>query len=470
MQRRRFLKGSVLLGAGAAIGSTAGCGPHGEEPQSPVNYEPGKPLPWINWAGNQHCYPESRKAPQNTDQLVDIMKSAKGVIRAVGSGHSFSGLVPTDDTLISTDLMSGLVSHDPKSLQATLLGGTTLRDCGPILDAIGQAMPNMPDMDYPTLAGAIASSVHATGAAFGSMSSYVVALKLVTPQGELIECSADKNPEIFQAARTSLGALGVISEITIQNQTPFNLTEVNGVTTANEIWATLDQRVANNRHFELFTIPYSDLILTVTTNLAKPEDNNSGEDDPQAVNALREAFNATHWIPAIGSRLYSKLLDLSMSGSANVIRTGKSYEVFPHVRIVRFREMEYTVPAEVGPACMQEIMQTIRTKKLPISFPFEYRYVKGDDVWLSMFEGRDGCSISIHQYGDLDYKRVFAEIEPIFWKYEGRPHWGKIHTLDAQRLASLYPRHWQDFQEIRTALDPEGKMMNKHLKQIFGDR
>jgi FAD/FMN-containing dehydrogenase len=208
----------------------------------------------------------------------------------------------------------------------------------------------------------------------------------------------------------------------------------------------------------------------VTTNLAKPEDNNSGEDDPQAVNALREAFNATHWIPAIGSRLYSKLLDLSMSGSANVIRTGKSYEVFPHVRIVRFREMEYTVPAEVGPACMQEIMQTIRTKKLPISFPFEYRYVKGDDVWLSMFEGRDGCSISIHQYGDLDYKRVFAEIEPIFWKYEGRPHWGKIHTLDAQRLASLYPRHWQDFQEIRTALDPEGKMMNKHLKQIFGDR
>jgi len=469
MERRRFIRNSAILGAGTILGSTAGCDSRPEQAQSPVSYAPGKPLPWINWAGNEHCYPEWRNAPVNTEQLVDVMQSAKGVIRAVGSGHSFSALVPTDDTLVSTDLMSGLVSHDAEKMQATLLGGTTIHDSGPLLDAIGQAIPNLPDMDYPTIAGAIATSVHATGAAFGSMSSQVVGMKLVTPRGEVIECSAEQNPDIFQAARTSVGALGIVSEVTLQNQAPFELTEVNGVAPAEQVWSTLEDRVRDNRHFELFTLPYSDLILTVTTNVAKPGDVNVGEDDPQAVNALREAFDATAWIPVVGSRLYERLLRTAVGDAGETIRSGKSFQVFPHVRVVRFREMEYTVPADAGPACMQEILKKIHDNRLPLSFPFEYRYVKADDIWLSMFEGRDGCSISIHQYGDLDYKEAFAEIEPIFWKYEGRPHWGKIHTLDAGRLAQLYPRHWQDFQEVRKALDPEGRMMNAHLRQLFGE-
>ena len=469
MQRRQFLRQSALLGAGAVVGTTTGCDQVDTEPQSPISFTPGEPVPWINWAGNEHCYPQWREAPATTEQLVDVMKSARGVIRAVGSGHSFSAVVPTDDTLVSTDLLSGLVAHDPATMQATLLGGTTLHDSGPLLDAVGQAMPNLPDMDYPTIAGSIASSVHATGAEFGSTSSFVVAMKLVTPGGDVIECSADKNPEIFQAARTSLGALGIVSEVTLQNQAPFNLTEVNGVAPAQEVWSTLEDRVKDNRHFALFTIPYSDLILTVTTNEAKPGDKNVGEEDPQAVNSLRAAFDATAWVPLVGSALYDKLLQIAMGEAGETVRTGKSFQVFSHVRIVRFREMEYTVPAEAGPACMQEIMAKIRKERIPLSFPFEYRYVKGDDIWLSMFEGRDGCSISIHQYGDLDYKKAFAEIEPIFWKYDGRPHWGKIHTLDAERLSQLYPRHWQDFQEVRKSLDPEGRMMNAHLKHVFGE-
>jgi len=138
------------------------------------------------------------------------------------------------------------------------------------------------------------------------------------------------------------------------------------------------------------------------------------------------------------------------------------------VRTVRFREMEYTVPAELGPACLREILQTIKSKNIPVCFPLEYRYVKADDIWLSMFEGRDGIAISVHQYGDLDYKAYFAQIEPIFWKYQGRPHWGKIHTLSARQLAGLYPRHWQDFKEVRQTLDPTGRMLNAHLISLFG--
>jgi FAD/FMN-containing dehydrogenase len=142
--------------------------------------------------------------------------------------------------------------------------------------------------------------------------------------------------------------------------------------------------------------------------------------------------------------------------------------VFPHLRGVRFREMEYAVPADAGPACVREILQTIRAQNIPVCFPLEYRRVDADDTWLSMFSGRAAATISVHQYGDIDYKPYFAAIEPIFWKYQGRPHWGKLHTLDATRLATLYPQNWQSFQEVRHQLDPQGKMLNPYLKKILG--
>lgn len=468
MKRREFVRNSLAIGVGTAAGTLVGCSPESTEPQSPVNFVPGQALPWINWAGNQACTPQWRHSPATEDELVSILKSARGVVRAVGAGHSFSAVVPTDDTLVSTDLLSGLVRHDPGKMQATLMAGTRLHDMGPLLQSVGQAVPNMPDMDYPALGGAVANSVHATGNSFGSMSAYVTAMKLATVTGELLECSADKNPEIFQAARTSIGALGIVSEITLQNQASYNLTEVNRIENTEEVFAEMDARCKAHRHFEALPIPHSSLSITVATDLAAPGDKTLGEDDPQAVNTLRRVFDTVSWVPLVGERLYEKALTVALGDTADIVRTGPSYQVFPHVRMVRFREMEYTVPAETGPACMLEILDTISNKKLPLSFPLEFRYVKADDIWLSMFEGQDGCSISIHQYGDLDYKAVFAVIEPIFWKYGGRPHWGKIHTLDAKRLAMLYPRHWRDFQEVRRELDPQEKLMNPHLRNLFG--
>ena len=378
-------------------------------------------------------------------------------------------MVTSVSSVGTTDLLSGIVDYDAEMNQAEIWAGTRLHDLGLLLGGIGQALPNQPDMDYPSIGGSIANSVHATGTSFGSMSTYMLGMTLATPSGDIIECSAEKNPEIFKACQTSVGSLGIASRIKLQNQAAFNLTEVNGVEKYEEVLEDLDNRFKNNRHFEMFFLPYSDYSLTVTTNIAKPGDKNVGEDDPHAVNILRKVFDAVSWIPGMGEGIYQRLVEMELGKNAttSTVRTGPSFQVFPHDRIVRFREMEYTVPAEMGPTCMREIMHTIKSKNLPLCFPIEYRHVKGDDIWLSMFEGRDGASISIHQYGDVDYKAVFAEIEPIFWKYEGRPHWGKIHTLDAKRLSTLYSRHWQDFHEVRRSLDPTGKMLNKHLKDIF---
>jgi FAD-linked oxidoreductase len=451
--RRRFL-GTAVAGAAASV--LPGCGPATTDSQSLGRFKPGEPLPWINWAANQTCHPAVRAAPASEAELIDVLRQARGVVRAVGAGHSFSAVVPTDDTLISTDLLAGLVAHSAEKHQATVLAGTRLHDLGPLLASVGQALPNMPDMDYPALGGAIANSVHATGAGFGSMSSYVVGLTLVTPAGDVIECSTDQNREVFQAARTSIGALGIVARVTLQNQPAFDLTEVSTIGRTEEVLDAIEDLRAGNRHFEFFPLLHSRLCIAVATNPARPGDTKAGTDDPQAVK----------WLPGAGG-VYDKVVELAMAGEAATTRTGPSYQVLAHVRVVRFREMEYTVPAEAGPACVREILRTVRERNIPVCFPLEYRYVKSDDIWLSMFEGRDGCSISVHQYGDVDYRPYFAEIEPIFWKYEGRPHWGKVHTLDARRLAALYPRHWQDFHEVRKSLDPQGRLLNAHLKHIF---
>ena len=467
--RREFLRNSIGLTAAATISTTAisGCSNIKKDTKF-ANFLPDKPKPWVNWAGNEFCYPKSIKSPSTEDEISEVLKQAKGQVRAVGSGHSFSPVVPTNDTLLSTDLLTGLISHNDESKQATLWAGTRIHDAGPMLDEVGQAFINLPDMDYPSLAGAVVNSVHGTGTSFGSMSSYVTGLNLITPQGDILECHRNKNSDIFQAAKTSIGSLGVISQLTFSNVESFNLTEVTEMADVYHVLDDIDQHFENNRNFELFAIPLTSRCAIVKTNIAKPEDKNYGEDDAGLLDDLKLLYKTVGNLPLIGQSMYQGIVSgLEPSNGKVTCRTGSSYKILAHQRLTRFREMEYTVPVEAGPACLKEILSTIKNKKLPMNFPIEYRHVKQDDIWLSMFEGQTGASISVHQFADWDYKSVFSHIEPIFWKYSGRPHWGKIHTLSYKQLASLYPRHWQDFSEIRQQLDPQGKMLNSHLKKVF---
>ncbi|WP_172449336.1 D-arabinono-1,4-lactone oxidase [Bowmanella denitrificans] len=464
ISRRTMLKG---LAAGAALPLT-GCSRNPAAPQLQAPFVPGKPLPWINWGKNHSCYPAQRLAPRNEAQLLEGLVNAKGTVRAVGSSHAFSALVPTDDTLLTTDYLSGLISHDAEKQQAQVWGGTRLHNLGPLLESVGLATVNLPDMDYPSLAGAIATSTHGTGKNFGSLSTQVAGLTLATLDGRLLDVSADRHADIFKAACTHLGALGIVTRVNLQCQPAYQLTEVSQVEPLEQMLAELDQRMAQNRNFELFALPYSPLGISVTTNEASAGDVNQGEDDPGALNQLRQVFESVSWLPGVGESIYAWLLEKAFGGNPPVIRSGASYRVLAHARTTRFCEMEYSIPVEAGPACLREVLATIQKRRLPACFPIEYRHVKGDDIMLSMYQGRDSAVLSIHQFGDLDYRPFFAEIEPIFHRYDGRPHWGKIHTLQAPQLAALYPKHWQDFLAIRESLDPSGKLLNTHLQQVLG--
>jgi len=422
------------------------------------------PIGWRNWSGGQSCTPVNRFAPGSENELAKIIADTSGTIRLVGAGHSFSPLVPTDDTIVSLARMAGLIGSDAATHQATFWAGTRMADLGkPLLD-IGQGLTNMADIDRQILAGAVSTSTHGTGATLGSVSSYVTGLSLMTASGEIIECSSELNPDIFQAARVALGSLGVMTRIEIQNRERYRLKERIWTEEIESVLARDTELRNGNRHFEMFPMVHSDMAIVQTINFTDEETTESvvADDDggDELMRFLQNYGGVFPW-------LRRWMINWFVGQMEEISMVGESYDILSNIRNTRFNEMEYEIPLEAGPECLREILRTIEKHNIDIAFPLEYRYVKADDIWLSMFHGRDTCAISVHQFADIDYRPYFDLIEPIFWKYEGRPHWGKLHSLKADRLQGLYPK-WQDFMEVRNSLDPDNRFLNDHLHEIFG--
>ena len=420
-------------------------------------------IPWRNWSGGLVANPIARFSPKNDAELAEFFATSKGSIRPVGSGHSFTPLVPTDGHLVVLDQMTGLIEHDATELTATFAAGTRLGDMGEPLSNLGQAMDNLPDIDRQTLAGATATGTHGTGINFKSLSGYVKELRLITPLGEQLDVTQD-DKDLLNAARVSLGALGVITQMTLQNRTPYQLKQTSWIMKTDEVLSQFDEQAANHRHFEIFPLTHSDYSIALATDETEEPINNppaSPEDEAAFDDAMRG------WMlvrPEQRKPLINGLAEMIEPSS----RVDASYRILTNIRNNRFNEMEYSVPLDAGAECLQEVLRTIEQKRIDVVFPLEYRYVAPDDTWLSMSAGHKGhAAISIHRIATEDYRPYFDVIEPIFWKYHGRPHWGKVHSLGASELTELYPNFGR-FQALREKLDPEGRMLNDHLRTLFG--
>jgi FAD-linked oxidoreductase len=453
INRRKFVQGSVLAPLLPASSMHVKAATHENKSDS---------IGWKNWSGGQTSQPDARLAPANEQAVIDLLSSSNKKVKTVGSGHSFSPLAATDDVLVSLSRLAGLIDSHAESQQSTFFAGTRIADMTAPLDNINQGLINIADIDKQTLAGAIATSTHGTGQTLGSYSSYVRGLRLITAKGEVIDCDEQNSPEIFRAACVSLGGLGIITRVNIQNREQYRLKKSVWGAPTEEILEQVDDLKANYRHFEMFPMVNADVCLAQTIEeTSEPVSAQSLTEEEDDTLQLLQKYG--RYAPSIRSWLINSIV----GGMDRVEATGNSYNMLTNARNMRFNEMEYQVPADAGPACLREILATIKKKKLDIVFPLEYRYVAADNRWLSMFSGRDSCSISVHHFADYDYKAYFAEIEPIFWKYAGRPHWGKLHTLTAVQLKQLYP-NWEDFLAVREALDPNKRFLNSHLASVFG--
>lgn len=415
---------------------------------------------WTNWSGSQHSNP-SIFHPYSIEMLQGLVH-VYPKLRVVGAGHSFSPLVKTSDVLVCLDQLKGMCDFDQKECRSSFWAGTRLYAVGEKLATIDQALVNQGDIDKQSLAGAIATGTHGTGLALPCLSALVSEFELLTADGNLLRCTPEQNPEVFAAGRVALGSLGIMTRIQLQNRSMYRLREQIQLCALEDIYAHMDQWKYQHRHIEFWAFTHANTVIlksldeTQEAAQARPD----GWMDEDFL--LKICCELTRLCPGLNPWL-QRLLNVAIRPSTTV---DWSSRIFPSIRNTRFNEMEYQLPLKQGLACFEEIMYVLRRQKAPVFFPIEFRYVGEDDIWLSPFYQQDSVSISVHQFYKQDYQAIFDLVEPIFQKYGGRPHWGKLHSLEARQLCELYPK-WHDFLQLRKTLDPEGKWLNPYLERLF---
>ncbi len=411
-------------------------------------------------------------APASVDELAAVVRAAArdGLrVKAVGSGHSFTAAAATDGVLVRPEGLSAIRSVDRAAGTVTVEAGVPLRQLNAVLAGEGLSLTNMGDIMEQTVAGATSTGTHGTGRDSASIAAQIRALELVTADGSVLTCSAGENPDVFAAARIGLGALGVVSAITFAVEPVFLLTAREEPMRFDRVMAEFDRFAAENEHFEFYWFPHTEGCVT------KRNNRSAGPADPlpavrgwvddellsngvfRAACALGRAAPAA--IPGI-ARLSSRAL------SARTY-TDIPYKVFTSPRRVRFVEMEYAVPREAAVPVVRELKAMVERSGLRISFPVEVRVAPADDIALSTASGRDTAYVAVHMYRGRRYQEYFTAVERIATAAGGRPHWGKIHTRDAEYLAEAYPR-FAEFTRLRERLDPERLFGNDYLRRVLG--
>ena len=416
---------------------------------------------WSNWSGFQQAHPQHILHPENVLELQHIVQSHPK-IRVVGAGHSFTPLVCTDATLVSLNQISGVSSSDTAHSRCSLYAGTRLYNLDQYLEPINQALMNQGDIDQQSLAGAVSTGTHGTGADLHCISAYVEDFELLTASGEILNCSRTENPEIFAAGRVSLGSLGILTKITMQNRPRFKLKEHIQLCTVADMMQFIQQWKHQHRHIECFVFSHAEKLMLKTLDETDEKLQPRKESYPSEDTLLTVCSELIKNVPSLNPYV-QKLLGTFVKPTTAVDWSSK---IFPTVRHTKFNEMEYQIPVDDGLDCLEEVLAALRQHKVATFFPLEFRFVKGDDIWISPFYQQDSISISVHQYHKQDPRLIFDIVEPIFQKYKGRPHWGKMHSMTAMQLRSLYPK-WDDFLRLRQKLDPERKFLNPYLEQLF---
>src|SRR4051812_13933450 len=411
------------------------------------------PGEWRNWTGDQRCSPAAVERPRTLDGLIRAVGRAGDrdlTVHAAASGHSFSEAALTHGAMIRIEALNRVLDADPDSGLVKVQAGISLRDLSTALWEQGLAMENLGDIDRQTLAGAISTATHGTGANFRNLSAQVEALELVLADGSVLEVSERTDPEAYRAARVGLGALGVIYSVTLRAVPAFALHRVDAPHPIDQILASLDELAARNDHFEFFVFPYTDTALTIERNRTdappRPRDRVSAY-----VNEIVLENYAMDVLSRVGRLLPStipRLVGFAARQFSRTEKTDRSYRVFASERRVRFTEMEYAIPRQHGPEAVRRVLSLVRERELPVGFPIEFRLVAADDALLSPAHERETAYVAVHQYQGAAWEPYFREVEGIMSEYEGRPHWGKRHFQTVETLERLYPR-FGDFRAVR---------------------
>ncbi|WP_326567491.1 D-arabinono-1,4-lactone oxidase [Amycolatopsis rhabdoformis] len=430
--------------------------------------------PWSNWAGTAKASPQRVHQPRSAAEVADVVRGISAAGRRVrpwGSGHSFTAIAVAESDALDLTRWTGIESADLETHRVTVRAGTTIQQLNAELDALGLAMTNLGDIDAQTIAGAISTGTHGTGARFGGIATQITGLELVLADGSAVSCSADERPDLFNAARVGLGALGVITTVTLQCEPSFVLAAQERPEPLEQVLEGFDEFAAACDHFEFYWFPYGKNAL-VKRNNRQPLGTAR-----KPLSKVRQFvdYEFTENIAFGGlcrlGRAVPKLVQ-PLGGFAAQVLSARDYSdlshrVFVTHRGVRFVETEYAVPRESLHDVLAELRALVPRLENPVMFPVEVRVAAADDIWLSTANGRDSAYIAIHQFVGMPYREYFAGFEAICGQVGGRPHWGKMHDLDSHALRTRYP-HFDDFLRVRKACDPAGTFTNTYLDRVLG--
>ncbi|MBN7799052.1 D-arabinono-1,4-lactone oxidase [Parahaliea mediterranea] len=417
---------------------------------------------WQNWSGLQRSHPREFFSPGSEDELADFMARARGLIRPVGSGHSFTPLVNSDGAIVDISRLQGLLSHNPEAGTATFAAGTRLRRAAQLSDPLNLAFMNLPDIDTQTLAGGYATATHGTGRDIPAIHADIVGFRLVTPRGEVVDVSAGRDDELLRAGQVSLGALGVITQYTLKLRPSYRLHRRVWVERIDSLLDRAEELARVHRNFEFFYAPHTGYAIALSHDETdQPVGERPGGQDDEFLAGMRDMRDRFGW----SSWIRRRIADAAFPKGEIENFVDVSWKLLATSRPVRFNESEYHVPEENGLKAVRETIEKLESRN-DTFFPVEVRFVRGDDAWLSPFWHGQDVSIAIHASVDEPCDYLVEDFEPMFRRYGGRPHWGKLHGLGARDFTELYPR-MNDFRALQKELDPSGKMLNAHLRQIL---
>ncbi|MFF7333698.1 D-arabinono-1,4-lactone oxidase [Streptomyces sp. NPDC090306] len=427
---------------------------------------------WRNWGGTATARPVREVEPASVEELAAAVRRAAedGLpVKAVGTGHSFTSIAATDGVLIRPQLLTGIRAIDRAAGTVTVEAGTPLKRLNLALAREGLSLTNMGDIMEQTVSGAVSTGTHGTGRESASIAAQIRGLELVTADGSVLTCSEKENPDVFAAARIGLGALGIITAITFAVEPVFLLTAREEPMTFDRVTRSFDELWAENEHFEFYWFPHTGSTNTKRNNRSagpeRPVSRLSGFVDDELLS--NGVFQVANWVGRAAPATVPAIARLSSRALSARTYTDIPYKVFTSPRRVRFVEMEYAVPREALVDTLRELKTMVDRSDLRVSFPVEVRTAPADDIALSTASGRDSAYVAVHMFKGTPYQGYFTAAERIFTAHEGRPHWGKIHTRDAEYLAAAYPR-FAEFTALRDRLDPDRRFRNDYLRRVLG--
>jgi L-gulono-1,4-lactone dehydrogenase len=428
------------------------------------------PAEWRNWAGDQACRPAAIEHPATREEVAAAVRGARehGLrVKIAGSGHSFTEAALTDGVMLVLDRLTRVLDADRASGLVRVEAGIRLAELNRRLDELGLAMENLGDIDVQTLAGAISTATHGTGARYRNISAQVEAIELVDGEGEVRELEGDD--DLLRAARVGIGALGAITAVTLRAVPAFTIRRVDEPRPLGQVLRSLDELADRNEHFEFFVFPYAQTALAIERNRTEGPPNPHGRLAAWANDILLENHvlalmaRTGRRVPAMNRRL-AGLATRLLSRTEKVVR---SHEAFASERRVRFTEMEYAVPREHGAEAVRRVLELVRQREVEVFFPIEFRLAAADDAFLSPAHERPSAYVAVHQFERVPWREYFEAVEEIMRGLDGRPHWGKRHSQEAASLRPLYPC-WDDFQRARAELDPAGAFRNAYTDRVLG--